>query len=271
MSDVWSHIKKGQKIGIFASGHPMQLPNGKTQLKCESTGALAKKVPLISLINRGRVINKFGRIQPRKDENAKWATKAFNFHDELYNFFEAQFGYRLFAFFGTMLGFARDGGYMKHDHDLDLAYLSRQTSAAAVRDEFFEISRTLIERFPTGTPQKHKFSFKRFGSSLTPSWFEEGQYLNTFGYAGSDFAVSERDIEPLQSAEHMGWKFLLPANPKAVSARIYGKGWKYPDPGWIWLQEYTQRPQILASHLTEDQISEVRGMMAPVDTSRQLK
>src|SRR5690606_744692 len=45
--------------------------------------------------------------------------------------------------FGTLLGAAREGGVIGHDSDIDLAYVSRHTTPAAMARELFTITRVL--------------------------------------------------------------------------------------------------------------------------------
>lgn len=45
-----------------------------------------------------------------------------------------------------MLGAVRDGDYIGHDNDFDAIYISAHQSPQAVKDEFIEICRYLLDR-----------------------------------------------------------------------------------------------------------------------------
>jgi hypothetical protein len=223
---------------------------------------------LAELVAEGCLINKFGRIQGNKDESAAWAGKVFGSYARLNEIFEKEFGKSLFVFYGVMLGFAREGGVLAHDLDLDLAYFSEETDPGSVRLEFRRIVERLVDLGVGAKPWTYKITFPGSGISVTPTWIAGGVFASSFGYVGDGFAVTRDDILPLSRAEHAGHGFYLPNNPRAVAAYLYGKGWKYPDPGWQWLAEYKDRPNILAARLTEKDLRELGALETAASASR---
>lgn len=262
MKEVWSHILHSQSIQVHAGGKPLQyraglfrrivLPNrGAKKLSSES---------LIHLTNAGHLINKFGRIQKPRHESKEWADKAFGNYAVINSLFEKEFNKPLFAFYGAMLGYAREGGILPHDLDLDLAYFSEQKSPEEVRKEFFAIASRLEQLDIDVQPFTYKLQFKNSGLSVTPCWISDGVFSSTFGYVGDGFKVTREDILPLKKAEHDGHPLWLPNKPEAVAAYLYGKGWKYPDPGWKWLSEYKSWPVVLEARLTEKDLRELQNI-----------
>ena len=140
--------------------------------------------------------------------------------------------------------------------------LFRSDTADKVRIEFRGIAEKLIMAGVTVVAHSYKLSFGGVSLSMTPCWIANGSFSTTFGFVGDGFTVTREDILPLSVAKHDGFELLLPNNPQAVSAYVYGHGWKYPDPGWKWLPEYKNRPEILAARLTEADLAYLRGLSA---------
>jgi len=264
MKHVWPSILRSQSIAVRSTGINLRYGAGRgpgANLPNKGVTKLDGK-GIIELVEEGRVITKFGRLQVPRQENRAWAEKAFGNYGILNEIFQRTTGESLFAFYGVMLGFAREGGVLAHDMDLDLAYFSEMDTAEKVRVEFREIAGKLIMAGVTIVAHSYKLSFGGLSLSLTPCWIADGCFSTTFGFVGDGFTVTKEDIFPLSVAEHDGFELLLPHNPQAVSAYLYGYGWKYPDPGWKWLPEYKNRPEILAARLTEADLAYLRSLSA---------
>ncbi len=259
MKEVWSHVPRSQSIKVLADGRPLTYRAGlQNERPLPNRGVnIIKNSDIEELINSGHLINKFGRIQKPRHESKAWSDKAFGNYERINKIFEQEFDKPLFAFYGVMLGFAREGGVLAHDLDLDLAYFSEKQSPEEVRKEFFEITKKLIQLDIPVQPFTYKLQFNHSGLSVTPCWISDGCFSSTFGYVGDGFTVQRDDIFPLAGVQHDGHQLWLPRNPQAVAAYLYGKGWKYPDPGWKWLSEYKNRPSIHQARLTEKDIREL--------------
>jgi len=262
MSEVWPRIRKDEAIEVLAAGRPLRYragPGPGSSLPNLGPRSVEGK-GIAELIGEGFLINKFGRIRAPRHESESWANRAFGGYARINAIFEREFGKTLYVFYGAMLGFAREGRILAHDLDLDLAYFSDESSPEGVHREFRSIAERLARLDVGFRPQTYKFLFKGTGLSVTPTWIAQGVFSSTFGYVGDGFSVSRDDILPLSEAEHAGHRLFLPRNPQAVAAYVYGKGWKYPDPGWKWLAEYKDRPSILAARLTERDLRELAAL-----------
>lgn len=254
MKRVWEKLPRADSITVTANGAALGygarsapvIPNHGSK---NVTGPDIKE-----LVAQGRLINKFGRIQPPRDLSQAWADKALGNYERLQAAFEREFDKRLYVFYGAMLGFAREGGILAHDLDLDLAYFSEEQSPQAVKAEFYSIAERLGRLGLGARADTYKITFPGSGLSVTPTWIADGVFASTFGYVGDGFSVTRDDLVPLSRAEHLGHSLYLPRNPKAVAAYVYGKGWLYPDPGWKWLPEYKDRPNVLAARLSDAEV-----------------
>ena len=261
---IWQYISKDQKIEIRTEGDKLlRMHSGKGVGKAlpKKYMSLVVEKNIIELIDEGRVINKFGRIQAHRDKSEGWLGKVSTSYTIINDLFEEKTGKSLFIFYGTMLGYARDGGVMAHDCDLDLAYFSEKTTPEDVRAEFFEITKKLINKGEKITPFIYKLLFNKRSLSVTPCWISDGVFSSTFGYVGDGYIVEKDDILPLKKVDFYGNELYLPNNPVNVAKYIYGRGWKYPDPGWKWLPEYKNYPQILEGRLTSLQVKTLEKMI----------
>jgi hypothetical protein len=259
MNRVWRHLSRGQKLEILADKRALRYKAGPGRGKpIPNRGArrLADK-NILDLIGSGKLITKFGRIQEPANENDQWAAKVFGNYSKLNSIFKKVTGKSLFVFYGVLLGFAREGGILAHDMDLDLAYFSELTDPEAVRREFKDIAEKLIDSGITVVPQTYKLQFGGKGISVTPCWISSEGFSCTFGYVGGTTSVRRSDILPLKRAKHKEYDLLLPNDPVAVARYLYGSGWEYPDPGWKWLPEYKNRPQILVGRLKEKDLRDL--------------
>jgi hypothetical protein len=58
---------------------------------------------------------------------------------QLIDYFNKNFGVILYPVSGTLLGIIRDGNFIAHDNDIDLAYLSLKNSKKLILEEFHDI------------------------------------------------------------------------------------------------------------------------------------
>ena len=265
MKEVWTHISRDQKLDIRTGDGKILRINADgrrdTQI-LKKYMSIAVKTNVIEFINKGNYINKFGRIRDNRGKITGWLEKVSISYNTLNELFENETGKSLFIFYGTMLGFAREGGVIAHDCDLDLAYFSEKTTPREVREEFLGIAEKLIKKEKDIIPFVYKLLFKKMGLSVTPCWIsEDGVFSTTFGYVGDNYRVVKEDILPLKKVNFSGSELYLPNNPVNVAKYVYGRGWKYPDPGWKWLPEYKSHKPVLEGRLTVSQVDELQKLI----------
>ena len=270
MKKVWNHIRKKQKIEVRAEGKPLSFRSGLfSRESVPNYGRMPEKQKgseknIINFIRQGRVINKFGRIQAPRNTNKGWLDKVISSFSTVNEIFDKKFGKKLFVFYGGLLGFARNGGLIAHDCDLDLAYFSEETDPDKVRAEFYGIAETLAAEYRGEIYYSdNKINFTKLKQSVTPVWINSsGEFSCTFAYVKDSFKVVKEDILPVREIEYEGCKLNLPANPENIVKYIYGRGWKYPDPGWKWLIEYKTRTPIFRARLTGSQVRKLNKTAA---------
>ncbi|MQA15643.1 MAG: methyltransferase domain-containing protein [Pseudonocardiaceae bacterium] len=139
--------------------------------------------------------------------------------------------------YGTLLGAVRDGHFIGHDTDLDVAYLSDHTHPVDVALESFRLER-IFRRNGWHTARDSAGLFKVFITESTDavrhidifsSFYCQGLYhLVPFVTT----ALSRATLLPLGMVELEGRYLPAPADCATVLAATYGQDWKIPNPAF---------------------------------------
>ncbi len=146
-------------------------------------------------------------------------------------------GVDAFLAFGALLGAVRDGHFIPHDSDADVAYLSRHQSPVDVARESFALERIMI-RAGYWTWRFSSADFK----VIVPDP-EGGRAIDIFaGFVvdGTFYLMPEvhaKDFDPgvilpISEIELEGRKIRGPARPEALLEITYGPHWRIPDPSF---------------------------------------
>lgn len=145
-------------------------------------------------------------------------------------------GYLSFINSGTLLGAARQGSFLAHDNDIDIAVIIDANSEARVSWElikFYHVLRTLLPR-----PIKTSFKSPVLKTCLEngvridifPAWFSnEKLYVWPHAYG----ELGKYDVLPLGTLALENLEFPVPRNFSDVLAINYGASWKTPDPNFV--------------------------------------
>lgn len=148
--------------------------------------------------------------------------------------------------FGTLLGAARSGEVIGHDSDVDLAYVSRQPTPAAMAVEMFDMTRALRRHGMKVLPKSGSFITVVFPA---PDGGSASIDIYTCLYVGDLLhetatvraAVPRSAIEPLGTMMFEGRPLQAPADPEALLVASYGPNWRTPDPSF----KHEPGPEIL--------------------------
>ncbi len=269
MKQIWPLLRADQKISIRAEGRllPIVANGGRREILVGRDGLQATKgVNVYDEVMLGKVINKYGKLQHKVQNNPRWEKVILPEYRRIHETFTERFDKTPFAFHGALLGVARGGEMIPHDNDLDLAYLSDHQDPELVQAEFFEIQRNTFSRHPYATPNRDRLTFTGHGMSITVCWFDRaGELQNSYGVVGEG-SVERRDFEPYKNVAIKGYQVSIPANPQALSRYTYGRYWELPDPGWRWLPRYRKRKGTLATRFSQEQVDELLEARASHET-----
>lgn len=213
---------------------------------------------LFKKLARNYFINKKGQLKLALDQDEDWKARAMVAYETLKEYFERTFGYKTYFICGTLLGYAREHDFIPHDDDLDVSFLSKETSPEGVKREMTEIVfRMLLDGFDIKLARRPGFFKPRINGikiDVTPMWHDRGELwmLN---------ATHLRDgphiIEPVQVGRFRGCDVYVPSNPERVLELEYGPGWKVPDPGYRTRFDPDDDAYLLRSCLSLEEMKEL--------------
>lgn len=147
-----------------------------------------------------------------------------------------------FCAYGTLLGFVRDGGFIKHDLDIDMGILNDEKFNWDILDEKLkEIGMNFDHGYILDNGFISEKTYKRDGVSID-FFLYNVEKENMFSYVffkkdinDTDFCVrvSYAPIVNQINFKKIG-KVTVPiiSNYNEYLERVYGKNWKVPDPNY---------------------------------------
>ncbi|WP_137168118.1 discoidin domain-containing protein [Salinimonas lutimaris] len=149
----------------------------------------------------------------------------------LLSVFNDKLGIAAFISSGTLLGVVRDGQLIPHDDDVDICYISNETTEQGILAEREAMVRALTEEGCRVAPSgiAHYWCTTPGGQAidLFTGYVQQNEcFMNPIG------SVSKADVLPLQDKFFHGHNLKLPANPEPLLQLNYGPNWRYPDPLW---------------------------------------
>ena len=155
-------------------------------------------------------------------------------------------GIEYFFTYGTLLGLIRNGGFMKHDIDLDLG---------VIRTEEFSWNKLNSLLTNAGFKQLHEFSldgeiteqtYEYKGMTIDFFIYEkENEHMISYVYFNKKGIVNEdptkkfvskmisSQIKEFKYLEINNQKYRIPVNAEQYLADIYSESWRIPNPNWV--------------------------------------
>ncbi|WP_127112990.1 hypothetical protein [Shimia sediminis] len=165
---------------------------------------------------------------------------------EIETIFRVEFDLQLYLVWGSLLGAAREGDFIGHDVDIDMAYVSKARSALGVLKERDRIT-DLFDRYGmiVTAPNHGRFLLPGtvdpdtggipHGIEIYTSFVTQGDY---YCYPCIPGWLSGRDIKPFGTASLRGIDFAIPRKTDAWMAAHYGDNWRTP----VGPSEYRENP-----------------------------
>jgi hypothetical protein len=213
---------------------------------------------LFRLLAESHFITKKGRLQRRLDQNKKWKRAALTAYTEFREYFESRFAYKAYIICGTLLGYFREGDFIAHDDDMDVAYFSTATTPEQVRDELKKIVFGMLKDGYDIKLARNRAFFKPtvngFSFDVFPMWHANDclWMMNTTRQrTGSDTIV------PVQTGQFQGVEVYVPRNIERYIELEYGPDWRVPDPGYRSVGEPGTHAYLSGSSLSKDDVLQI--------------
>jgi hypothetical protein len=146
-------------------------------------------------------------------------------------------GVEWFVTSGTLLGLVRDGGFIKHDDDIDVAYISTGSSEQEIIAERRRIHSVLNSMTCVSAKDCAGGHFwvsyddgqLRFLFDLFTAWSQDG-YLNEYPLQPMKLGINS--VLPTGRRSMYGAEVRAPAIPEDFLEHNYGPNWRTPDPSF---------------------------------------
>lgn len=187
---------------------------------------------------RPLVVDKWGRMTaPLAAAGEELAEELVDRCRALMAAIETEAGLPAFVCYGTLLGAVRDGRFIAHDNDVDLAYASAETHPADVVLEGYRVERALARagwqvRRGSGVRLNVRLTLSdgshRYVDVFSAAWVEGHLYIPSDVGA----PLPRASVLPLTTVQLHGRAVPAPADPERLLATTYGESWRVPDPSF---------------------------------------
>ncbi|MFC7496711.1 MULTISPECIES: class I SAM-dependent methyltransferase [unclassified Nocardioides] len=235
---LWGYAARGSRLRVEVDGRPLPIHGHGMFVKAPRDGAHDPDL-LKERLGAGWVLARTGMVQLSKQLNTQWQEAVMGLYDDVRTILREEHGNDLFLTFGTLLGAIREGNYIGHDNDFDVAYVSRERSGPAAAAELVAIARTLIDRgyrveamgscLHVVDEDRSKYRIDIFHTYLDA----DGVMRHPFGYAGTA-PVTDAQWEGMREIDFPGGRPLVPVRSEELLAAIYGDDWRQPKTGFDW-------------------------------------
>ena len=191
----------------------------------------------ISSILSPMTINSHGYKKSLKSKDSKELWKEI---EKTIALLRGRLGLDIFIISGTLLGLIRDGDFIGHDDDVDLAVMLKSDTFESAGKEWNDIKCKLSEiGILVDSFNGFHAQLKGFPMSidLFPAWIIK-KHLYIFPHTFGE--VDESVLYPLNEINVKGANVAAPNKPEEILALNYGDKWRHPDPSWSfdWMESF---------------------------------
>jgi hypothetical protein len=240
---VWDFCKKSDKLSVRAGDKILPIV-GEGLYRTSKHSGDQNLNDLKTMLSEGYLFNRRGELQLSKKLDMEWQEQVFGLYEKVTKILKSQ-GVTPFLMYGSLLGQVREGGFIGHDDDFDLGYVSKKRGPAAARElirlaECFVAKGFDVEIKPEAI-HIHDPEDPTLRLDLFHLYFSaKGELQFPFGVAGTlQFTLS--DWKGITRAMFAGHSVLIPRNSEKFVECIYGESWRTPIVGFNWRQARTRQ------------------------------
>ncbi len=197
--------------------------------------ALSLHATANKLLNlRGRSLGPHGITRTFQDKNISEINLAYSELSRLLDLINVGFNLRSFISSGTLLGAIRDGGFIGHDDDIDICYISNFNTKSEILNERNSLC-AFLKNNGYNVSKSHDIAHIWIMSSagvafdIFTGWVESDNcIMNPLDING----ISIMEVFPLKKWSGSHLDIYIPNNPEELLKLNYGSNWRTPDPLW---------------------------------------
>jgi hypothetical protein len=236
--DIWQYCNRKQRLTIRIDGK--RLPIYKLGMcKKPKEDGIKTFGELQKRLTDGYVFDNFGQLQLSKDNDTSWQNKIIEIYESVSKVLEDNHSITPFVIYGSLLGQVREGGFIGHDSDFDIAYISKYTDGRKVARELKEIAMTLqgagfLVRLLPEAIHIHSKTHPELKIDLFHLYFNaDDKIAFPYGVAGTS-SYMRKDWHGLTKGKFSGYDVSVPKNAETLVEHIYGASWRVPIAGFNW-------------------------------------
>lgn len=251
---LFDHVGDGDTLTVTLADVPLPWPDGALAYVV-ANGRPSRAPELLSKVAAGMTFQKNGQLGPRLDRNEAFFAQVDALFERIRGIVKRSVGADVFVTYGALLGCIREGDFIAHDDDIDLAYLSRARNPAAVRSEFETVARALIDdglHVKVGQYAnlvKISVSQSSMPIDLFYAWVDDAGRLDiSYGYHGPAMTVGPEGLT-LVPGRIGRYSLPIPARHDEMLQQLYGPAWRVPDQGF---SHFDKTRRISTAHALDD-------------------
>ncbi len=137
---------------------------------------------------------------------------------------------------GTLLGFYRDGDFIKNDFDVDLAVFIDELNPSLIKE--FENQGMYLLRSSGKKECGLEYTFSRKGVNLDIFFFyKEKDYIWHAAWLYDEIIRFRYPYQQYRINTYLGHQFRTPENIEEYVRTKYGEGWRKPVGKWDWARD----------------------------------
>jgi hypothetical protein len=236
--DVWQYARTSGKVVVKADGKALPINGRGMFARPHKNGGLPQSM-LKERLASGWVFSSEGVLQLSKKLDTEWQAQVLGLYDQVRQVLKEAHGYDGFAIYGSLLGAVREGGFIGHDFDFDMAYVSPHAEGRKAADEMKALAFTFIDRgFDVDCRRTalhiHHHENPETRIDLFHLYFDNDGVLSfPFGVAG-EAIVRREDWAGVKEVPFAGRQVAVPSCAEKMVEAIYGANWRTPKPGFEW-------------------------------------
>jgi hypothetical protein len=242
---VWKYCKQNDRLTVRVGDKVLPI-NGVGAFKTPEEDGKSSFKALQNKLAKDYLFNRRGALQLSMKLDVNRQKQMLDLYNEVSSILKKKCDITPFLMYGSLLGQVREGGFIGHDDDFDIAYVSKHRKGADAAKELVKVAKTLqsggmVVELRATAVHVHNKDNPKLRIDLFHLYFNEDDELSfAFGVAGTKHFMKS-DWGDLVKADFAGHPVMIPNNAEKLVECMYGESWRTPIAGFNWNHARTRR------------------------------